>query len=115
MENNASKQDSDPVRGLMLKGFQRKYLRSQAHHLSPVAWVGKGGISEALIASIEASLNAHELIKIKFNDHKDEKQELCAQITEKTNAGLAGIIGHVAILYRQNPDLEKRKVKFGND
>lgn len=95
-----------------LSAPQRKQLRSLAHHLDPAVLVGKHGVTDTLVKSVDTALDAHELIKVRFNEHKREKKLLTAEIVERTGCELAGIIGHVAILYRQNEDPEKRVVKL---
>jgi RNA-binding protein len=95
-----------------LNSTQRKKLRSLAHHLNPVILIGQNGLSADVIKSIDKALNDHELIKIKFNEHKESKKELTAEITQKTKSSLAGLIGNIAIVYRQNKDLEKRKIRL---
>ena len=97
-----------------LNSGQRKYLRGLAHHLEPAVIVGKQGVTDSLVASVEKSLRAHELIKVRFNDHKPEKKELTANIAELTGAQVAGIVGHVAILYREHEDKEKRTIRLPN-
>jgi RNA-binding protein len=96
-----------------LKGSQKKYLRGLAHKLNPSAYIGQKGITETLIGEIELALNASELIKIKFNDYKEKevKTALTQEISKATLSHVAGMIGHVAILYRQHKDPEKRKIK----
>ena len=49
-----------------LSSSERKYLRSQAHHLEPVVLIGKNGIKDGTIESINKVLQTRELIKIKF-------------------------------------------------
>jgi RNA-binding protein len=95
-----------------LSSGQRKELRSLAHHLDPVVLIGNNGVTENLMRSIEAALDAHELIKIRFNEHKDSKKDLTAKIAADTGACVAGIIGHVAILYREHPKADKRKIRL---
>lgn len=95
-----------------LTGQQRKYLRSLAHALQPVCYVGKNGLSAPLVESVRMALSDHELVKIKFNDHKEEKKSLAAQLEELTDSNLVGLIGNIAILYRQQPDEEKRKISL---
>ena len=58
-----------------LKGFQKKHLRGLAHKLSPVVYIGKKGVSDTLMKSLEEALNSHELIKIKFVDFKEKNQK----------------------------------------
>ncbi len=89
---------------------QRKYLRRLAHSLDPVARVGKAGVTDAVVANVRRSLNDHELIKIKFVEHKDEKKTLFGEICERADAAPVGLIGNVAILYRENEDEEKRQI-----
>ena len=97
----------------MLKGFQRKYLRSEAHHLDPVVMIGKGGLSGGVIQKIDKSLDDHELIKVRFLEYeRDEKKEMCGEIETATHAICAGMVGHVAIFYRQHPEKEKRRIRL---
>lgn len=87
----------------------RKQLSAQAHDLNPVVIIGQNGVTDGVIGKIDESLTAHELIKIKFLEFKDEKQELTDSICEKTEAQLVRIIGNIAILYRENPEKDKDK------
>ncbi len=95
-----------------LSGFQAKYLRGLAHALKPVVFVGQKGITDALIASADQAFDRHELIKVKFIEFKEKKQkkEIAEIIKLKTGCLMAGMIGHVAIFYKQHDDLEKRRV-----
>ena len=95
-----------------LKGSQRKHLRGEAHHLKPLVMIGTKGVTEQLIGSADFALKDHELIKVKFGEFKEAKKEIAAQIAKATKSELVGLIGNVAILYRQHPDPEKRKVKI---
>jgi RNA-binding protein len=93
-----------------LKGSQRKYLRSLAHHLKPVVMVGRNGVSPQLIKSVDTALNDHELIKVKFLEFKEDKKEISVQIGQSTKSEVVGIIGNIAIFYRQHQEPELRKI-----
>ena len=93
-----------------LSSSQRSYLQSQAHHLEPVVLIGKHGITDGTIESIDRVLEVRELIKIKFREFKDEKLSLSEKITELTNSQIVGVIGHTVIIFRQNPDSDKRQI-----
>jgi len=95
-----------------LKGTQRKYLRSKAHHLKPLVIIGRNGINKQVIGSVDLALKDHELIKVKFGEFKEAKKEISAEIAQATKSELIGIIGNIAIFYRQNPAPEKRKIKI---
>ena len=96
----------------MLTSKQRKFLKSKAHHLKPVVIIGKIEINESIIKAIDESLKAHELIKIKFNQHKDLKVQIISTINKRTNSESIGLIGNIAIIFRQNIDLEKQIYKI---
>ena len=93
-----------------LKGSQRKYLRGVAHKYRPAAFVGQKGLTPSLIKEINEALEACELIKVKFIDYKEKKvkTEMAQEIALQTSSHLAGLIGHVAIYYRENREPEKR-------
>ena len=94
-----------------LKGSQRKYLRSQAHHLKPLVLIGRNGINKQVIGSVDLALKDHELIKVKFGEFKEAKKEMSTEIAQATKSELVGIIGNVAMFYRQHAEPEKRRIK----
>jgi len=96
----------------MLTGSERKYLRGLAHSFKPVVLVGKGGLTERVLDSLDRALDDHELIKVKFNEFKEEKKTLSRQIEEKAKAETVGLIGNVAIFYREQKDERKRKINL---
>lgn len=98
---------------MKLTSKQRIHLRSLAHDLDPTTNIGKNGITDEVIVHINKALSEHELIKVKFQAMKDEKEGLTASISERTGAELVEIIGHIAIFYRQNGDVSSRKVIIG--
>lgn len=97
-----------------LKGFQKKYLRGLAHSMKPVVLIGQHGLTPAVMATVEEALNAHELIKVKFNDfkEKEDKEALSERMIAATRATAVGSIGHTLILYRQHRKPEKRRIKL---
>ncbi|OHD11580.1 MAG: hypothetical protein A2Z96_02035 [Spirochaetes bacterium GWB1_48_6] len=92
----------------VLKGYQRDYLTRNAHQLQPIVMVGRNGLSPEVIKAVDDALEQHELIKVKFQDFKDEKKDLAFQITQKIEATLVRIIGNIAIFYRYQPDPKER-------
>lgn len=95
-----------------LNSKQRKLLEKAAHDLQPVVIIGGAGLTDGVIGMTAASLTAHELIKVKFNEYKDEKKELTEELCLKTDATLVRIIGNVAILFRPALKEEDRKFKL---
>ncbi|MCB1054091.1 MAG: YhbY family RNA-binding protein [Acidobacteria bacterium] len=95
-----------------LSGAQRKFLRGQAHHLKPLVQIGRQGLTEASLEHLEAGLADHELVKVKFLDFKDRKEELVPHMEQRLRAECVGVIGHTAIFYRRHHDPDKRKIKL---
>jgi len=95
-----------------LTSSQRKRLRGLAHALEPLVHVGKSGVTDELATQIDRALDAHELVKVRFLEGKSEKAELVAELCARTGAAAAGTVGHVAILYREHPDPEKRRIEL---
>ncbi len=97
-----------------LQGFQKKHLRGLAHGLKPVVFIGQKGITDTVVRSINEALNSHELIKVKFIDYKEKehKKKIAERIKKQTGCEQAGMIGHIAVFYRQHTDPQKRKIKI---
>lgn len=93
-----------------LNPAQRAYLKRLAHPIKPLVQIGKGGVTTALQTTVDQVLTAHELVKIKFVGSKEEKDALVAELVSGTHAALVAIIGNTAILYRQHPQKDKRKI-----
>ena len=91
-----------------LKGLQRSYLGKRAHGLRAVVMIGSQGLSHGIVKAVDAELENHEMIKVKFQDFKSSKKELTRELAEKTQAQVVRIIGNTAILYRYQPDHDKR-------
>jgi RNA-binding protein len=91
---------------------QIRKLKALGQLLEPVVRVGHAGLSDALIASLDQALNDHELVKVKFADLKEQKKELSPQLAARTGSHLVMRVGNVVVLYRQQTDPAKRKIKF---
>ena len=96
----------------MLAGFQKRFLRGLAHSLKPVVFVGQKGFSPSLVKAMNEALDRHELIKVKFVEfkEKEQKQAVVQQIEKGVPCESVGMVGHMAIFYRQQPDADKRKI-----
>jgi RNA-binding protein len=66
--------------------------------------VGKGGISDGLIKEAKRLLKEHKIFKIRILRSaldNDTKQQLADLFCEKTGAGLAGIRGNTAVVFKK--------------
>lgn len=94
----------------VLTSKQRQYLRGLAHPLAPVVRVGKAGVTESVIAETKKSLHSHELIKVRIE--ADDRKAAAETLATAADAQIAGVVGKVAILYRERdeePEIELPK------
>ncbi len=91
---------------------QIRKLKGTAQRMDPSLKVGKQGLSEPFLKSLDEELNRHELVKVKFAEFKEQKKQLAPQLAEKTNSHLITLVGNVAVLFRRNPDPQKQKIQF---
>ena len=91
-----------------LSSQQVRKLRGYAHSLKVIVTVGNNGLTESVQNEIDNALEQHELLKIRVNaGDRDERDEMINSICEKSGAQLIQRIGHVASLYRANPEMPK--------
>jgi RNA-binding protein len=89
----------------MLTGKQKRFLRSKAHHVTPVTQVGKGGVSDNMIETINTALEHHELIKVSILQNCEEDKNVVARdLAERSGAELVQLIGKQVVLYKESVD-----------
>lgn len=88
-----------------LSAKRRSELRAEAHKLSPIVIIGDKGLTDTVIAEIDRSLQAHELIKIRASGGAREQRDIWLEtICERLQAHPVQQIGKVFVLYRENPE-----------
>jgi len=84
---------------------QKRQLKALAHHLKPVVIIGDNGLTPAVMYEIVQALDRHELIKLRVNaDDREARAQMIAEICAETTAVLVQRLGHVATLFRRNPE-----------
>jgi RNA-binding protein len=85
-----------------LNGKQKRHLRALAHDLSPVAQVGREGLTDAVGRKIDVELENHELIKVKVGDGcLEDTKDVAAGLAASCKAAVAQVIGRTIVLYRR--------------
>ena len=85
---------------LSLPNAQVRDLKAQAQRLKATLKVGKEGLSPQFLAALDEMLKHHQLVKVKFEEFKEQKKELAPQLAEKTRSHLVTRVGNVVVLYR---------------
>lgn len=79
-------------------------LKGAAQLLKPLVHVGRAGVTPALIAALDEALLRHELVKLRFLEHKEDRRRLAAELALQTGSRLIQQVGHVAVFYRPRPE-----------
>lgn len=97
---------------MTLTGKQKRYLRAEAHHLTPIVQIGKGGLTNEIKTSIRKALDARELIKVTILQNSDaDIDEVAADIAEMS-FDVVQKIGRILVVYKVAEKRENRKISL---
>lgn len=82
-------------------------LKSRAQLLKPSIRLGKAGMTPQFIAAFEDCLRRNQLIKLKFDEFKEDRKTLSKQLAEQTGSRLVQQVGHTAVFYRASSGSER--------
>lgn len=98
----------------MLTSKERAELRAQANTLETTLMVGKGGVTDAVIAEAETQLEARELVKGKvLEGAMMTPREVCDEICQATGADGVAVIGTKFVIYRFSEKLQAQRNQTG--
>ena len=98
----------------MLTSKERAELRSKANALETTLMVGKGGVTEAVIAEAEVQLDARELVKGKVLEGAMlTSREVCDEICSATGADGVAVIGTKFVIYRFSEKCQAERNQTG--
>jgi len=98
----------------MLTSKERAELRAKANSLDTTLIVGKGGISDALIADVEIQLDNRELVKGKVLEAAMlTPREASDAICEATGADGVSVVGNKFVIYRFSEKLQAERNQTG--
>ena len=98
----------------MLTSKERAELRSRANTLDTTLMVGKGGVTEAVIAEAENQLDSRELVKGKvLEGAMMTPREVSDLICEQTGADGVAVIGTKFVIYRFSEKLQALRNQTG--
>jgi RNA-binding protein len=95
---------------MTLSSKERAALRAEAHHLTAIVHIGHHGLTDALRQTLDDALRTHELVKVALTKSTDiSAKDAAHQLAEQLGAEVVQTIGRTCTLYRENPDLERKK------
>jgi RNA-binding protein len=81
-----------------------KELKQRAVEKEPTVWIGKSGVTGALLGQIDRQLDANEMVKVKVHRTSPEDAEiaeLAEKISEETISEIVDVRGRTFTIYRQ--------------
>ena len=95
---------------MTLSGRDRADLRAEAHHLTPLVHVGQHGLSPTVVQSLDDALRTRELVKVQLGRNADvTPKDAAAELAAATGSTVIQVIGKTATLYRENPELPRKR------
>ncbi len=98
----------------MLTSKERADLRAQATTLETTLMVGKGGVTDAVVAEAENLLTARELVKGKVLEGAlMTPREVCDILCQQTGAEGVAVIGTKFVIYRFSEKCQEQRNQSG--
>ncbi len=96
----------------MISPKLRAELKHDAQNIDVVAHVGKFGITDSVLESVEKVLTARELIKIAVLESCEATpREVADSLATTLKADVVQVIGGKIVLYKKNPNKKKPQTK----
>ena len=96
---------------MKLRGKQKRYLRSEAHHLKPIFQIGKDGLSEVWLDEVLKALDKRELLKVNILQNSlVEVEDVKEFIENNSDAQVIQTIGNVLVLFKKSDKAKNQKI-----
>ncbi|MGL5977689.1 MAG: YhbY family RNA-binding protein [Erysipelotrichaceae bacterium] len=87
----------------MLKKQDKTFLRGKGQTLKPLFQMGKDGLTENFINTLEDSIYAHELVKISLlKSAPISVNEAAIEVARLTDSEVIQVIGRTFVIYRKS-------------
>lgn len=97
----------------MITSKQRAALRSAANGLPAWFQVGKGGVTENMLADVSAALDAHELVKLTvLKTAGISAKEALVLLSEALGAEQVAATGNKVVIYRRSTREGVKHIEF---
>lgn len=90
----------------MSEATSLRELKSRAQLIKASIRLGKAGLTPEFLVAFNDTLDRIQLVKLRFEDFKDERKTLAKQIAEQTQSQLVQQVGHTAVFYRKKAHVD---------
>jgi RNA-binding protein len=81
-------------------GATLRDLKARAQLLQPTVRIGRAGLDPAFYQNLNQALQLRQLVKVKFETHKEQKKEWVPLIASTTGSHVVLFVGHTATFFR---------------
>ncbi len=92
-------------------GPNLRELKVRAQLLKPAVRLGKAGITPEFLAVFEDALQRAQLVKLRFEGHKDERKALSKHLAEQSRSLLVQQVGYTAVFHRAKSEAVETAVE----
>jgi putative YhbY family RNA-binding protein len=82
---------------------EKAALRSRAQTLKPTMFVGRDGVTPAVVKEFNIALKRKDLVKVRFTEGREALHTACTELEKAGGAECVGSVGRVASFYRTLP------------
>lgn len=97
------------MKNIDLTSSDVRKLKQMSHSNGAYVIIGKSGLTDEVLKQLDKELEYHELVKIRCNKFKEQREEFAQQLRDITKSVLLAVTGNVILLYRRSKD-EKRHI-----
>lgn len=88
-----------------LSGRQRRFLRAMGNGLESTVYIGRDGVTPAVLGALEEALSSNELVKVRVERTCPlGRKEVGPRLAADAAAYLVQILGQTVLLYRPDPE-----------
>jgi len=102
--SDAIEAPSSRKRALMPAGGLRRKLRAHGHGLKALVQIGKGGVTQGVLAQVEQALFDHELVKVRIGtEAPTDRFAVADALAERPGTQVVQILGRTVLIYKRHP------------
>ena len=92
---------------------ERSNLRGIASTIEPITQIGKQGVNDALLESLDKAIEKREIIKVTVLENSGlNSKEIGFEIAEKLGAEFVCAIGRKMVFYRRSKNPNVKHIEF---
>jgi len=90
---------------MSLSGKQKRFLRGLGNQLKSEVFVGREGVTAAVLRAIEQAVAANELVKVKLLEtFAGDRHVVAEELAAQSVCELIQVLGRTVLLYRRRSD-----------